>query len=241
MSGPVSLLGKPIPTIERNEGAKLAALLSIAGLIAGPITVGLVYPVGRWSIRHPHSAQYIFGAPLGITLAVSLAARGLVCGFGGFCKAISLVMLSTLAYFVAFWVAGRLELVFLSSERPPFNYPLSMFRRGLSCARRCISAGLSEGDIRNLGYKVLFCSVLCGILGIVGWDLGPYFGIYFWPVLRDLGLTPTDETFQNALYGDESHYFSLYVIWQTGTAAALGFVLQSRKSLSPAAPSHANG
>ena len=83
--------------------------------------------------------------------------------------------------------------------------------------------------------------MLCGILGIVGWDLGPYFGIYFWPVLRDLGLTPTDETFQNALYGDGSHYFSLYVIWQTGTAADLGFVLQSRKSLSPAAPSRGNG
>jgi hypothetical protein len=84
-----------------------------------------------------------------------------------------------------------------------------------------------KGISGTVGYKVLFCSVLCGILGIVGWDLGPYFGIYFWPVLRDLGLTPTDETFQNALYGDGSHYFSLYVIWQTGTAAALGFVLQS--------------
>jgi len=84
-----------------------------------------------------------------------------------------------------------------------------------------------KGISGTVGYKVLFCSVLCGILGIVGWDLGPYFGIYFWPVLRDLGLKPTDETFQNALYGDGSHYFSLYVIWQTGTAAALGFVLQS--------------
>jgi hypothetical protein len=151
MSGPVSLLGKPISTIERNEGAKLAALLSIAGLIAGLITVGLVYPVGRWSIRHPHSAQYIFGAPLGITLAVSLAARGLVCGFGGFCKAISLVMLSTLAYFVAFWVAGRLELVFLSSERPPFNYPLSMFRPGAFLCSAVYFCWSIRRDIRNLG------------------------------------------------------------------------------------------
>jgi hypothetical protein len=227
MSGPVSLLGKPISTIERNAGAKLAALLSIAGLIAGLITVGLVYPVGRWSIRHPHSAQYIFGAPLGITLAVSLAARGLVCGFGGFCKAISLVMLSTLAYFVAFWVAGGLELVFLSSERPPFNYPLSMFRRGLSCARRCISAGLSEGDIRNRWVQgsLLFCAVRHPRHRWLG--SRTVFRHIFLAVLRDLGLTPTDETFQNALYGDGSHYFSLYVIWQTGTAAALGFVLQS--------------
>ena len=42
MSGPVSLLGKPVPTIERNEGAKLVALLSVAGLIAGLISTGLV-------------------------------------------------------------------------------------------------------------------------------------------------------------------------------------------------------
>jgi hypothetical protein len=132
MSGQLSLLGKPTLTIERNEGAKLVAHLSIAGLIAGLITVSLVYPAGRLSIRHPHSAQYIVGAALGITLAVSLAARGLLRGFGGFCKAISLVMLSTLAYFVAFWVAGGLELVFFNSERPPLDYPLAMFAGGFA-------------------------------------------------------------------------------------------------------------
>ena len=95
----------------------------------------------------PALRQYIFGAPLGITLAVSLAARGLVCGFGGSCKAISLVMLSTLAYFVAFWVAGRLELLRTAAiQLPAFKISPGAFL--CSAVYFCWSI---RRDIRNLG------------------------------------------------------------------------------------------
>jgi hypothetical protein len=246
MSGPVSLLGKPIPTIERNEGAKLVALLSVAGLIAGLISAGLVYPVGGLYLRHFRNAQYIFGVPLGLTLAFSLAARGLLRGLGGFCKGISLVALSSVAYVVAWWIAAGLGLAFHGSDRPPFNYPVSMFAGGFAGGFLVLGGVFllvypswewptienAREPSQTAAFKVLLSSVLCGILGIVGWDLGPYFGIYFWSVLHDLGLTPTDETFQNALYGEKTCYLSLFVVWQTGTAAALGFVLQSHRPTS---------
>jgi hypothetical protein len=60
------------------------ALLSVAGLIAGLINVVLVYPFGRLSFSYPDSDLYIFGAPLGITLAVSLAMARTVAWTWGF-------------------------------------------------------------------------------------------------------------------------------------------------------------
>jgi hypothetical protein len=234
MSGPVSLIGKPIPTIERNEGAKLVALLSVAGLIAGLISAVLVYPVG--------GPQYIFGVPLGITLALSLAARGLLRGLVGFCKGISLVALSSVAYVVAWWIAAGLGPAFHGSN----DYPVSMFAGGFAGGFLVLGGAFllvypswewptienAREPSQTAAFKVLLSSVLCGILGIVGWDLGPYFGIYFWSVLHDLGLTPPTETFQNALYDEKTCYLSLFVVWQTGTAAALGFVLQSHRPTS---------
>ena len=167
------------------------ALLSVAGLIAGLISAGLVYPVGGLYLRHFRNAQYIFGVPLGITLALSLAARGLLRGLGGFCKGISLVALSSVAYFVAFWIAAGLGLAFHGSSRPPFDFPVSMFAGGFAGgflvrgvfllaypSREWPTIENAREPSQTAAFKVLLSSVLCGILGIVGWDLGPHLGIY---------------------------------------------------------------
>jgi hypothetical protein len=47
-------------------------------------------------------------------------------------------------------------------------------------------------------------TILSGALAVIGWALGPYFGIHLWSALHALGYTPPHETFQNALLGDRS-------------------------------------
>ena len=110
MSGSLNLLGESKGSVEPKRGPGLVALLSIAGLIAGLLTVGLVYPVGRLSVRHTQLAWYILGGLFGTTLAISLVTCGVLHGLTGFGKAISLVALSIGAYFVSFWVAEDIEL-----------------------------------------------------------------------------------------------------------------------------------
>jgi hypothetical protein len=170
---------------------------------------------------------FILGTPLGVCLTVSLATCGILRGFNGLCKAILIVVLSSLAYFVSVRVAVGLELAFPTPlEYPPLHYPRSMFAGGF------VGGFLMLGGIfvlvyptfrwptienaqepsRTVAFKVLLFSVLCGVVGIVGWGLGPYLGVLVWSVLHDLGLTSPTETFQYALHGEPSHRFSLFVV-----------------------------
>ena len=210
-------------------------LLSLTGLIAGLLTACLVYPVGRLSIIHTRMAWYLLGAPFGAAVAVSLASCRVFRGLQGFWKAILLLALSIAAYFLSYWVAALAE---LSIHRQGFV-------RGQTISSFALFAGGFVGGLLVLGgafllayprsgfgtgtttLKVLLASVLCGILGIVGWTLGPYLGIHVWSMMHTLGLTPSTETFQNALHGDISRQYSLFVVWQTCTAFLLGLILQA--------------
>ena len=214
------------------------ALLPLAGLIAGLVTAGLDYPVGRLCVKHPLFGWLILGGPFGAAVAVSLVTCRVLRGFSGFWKAILLVALSSGTYFVSLWLAAGVEFAVtygkpLDMGQTPSNSPVSMFAGGF------VGGLLVLGGAFLLAYprsgfvtgtttlKVLFASVLCGILGIVGWTLGPYLGIHVWSIMHTLSLTPSTETFQNALHGDISRQYSLFVVWQTCTAFLLGLILQA--------------
>jgi hypothetical protein len=238
MSGQLSLLGKPTLTVERDDGTKLVLLLSITGLIAGLLTAGFDYHVGRLFRGHPALGLCILGAPFGVSLAVSLVACGVLRGFSGIWKAISPPALSAGAYFVSSMVAFNVEIAldgYHPMGQPPSEAPLSLFAGGFVGGFLVLGSILllvhGNGRPRGLALKVLVSSVICGILGIVGRKLGPYLGIYLWSVFHDLCLTPPTETFQNAL-GEPSRQYSLYVVWQTGVATMLGFILQSHRPTS---------
>jgi hypothetical protein len=234
MRGSLSLPGESTESDEPKRGPGLVALLSIAGLIAGLLTAGLVYPVGRLSVTHTRLAWYILGGPFGATLAISLLACGVLHRLRGFGKAISLAVLSIGAYFVSFWVAASIELMLHRGGfyRGPEVSSLALFAGGFVGSLLVFGSVFllvyPERPSRSLAFKLFCSSVLCGILAVVGWTLGPSFGMYIWSALHALGRTPPTETFQNALYGDSSRQFSLFVIWQTGTAFLLGLILQSR-------------
>jgi len=136
-----------------------------------------------------------------------------------------------MAYFVSFWVAAAIELTLRRGglDRASEISSLALFAGGfVGCLLVFSSVFLlvyPERRSRSLAFKVLCSSILCGILAVVGWTLGPSVGTYIWYALHALGQTPPTETFQNALYGDSSRQFSLFVVWQTGTAFLLGLIL----------------
>jgi hypothetical protein len=63
-----------------------------------------------------------------------------------------------------------------------------------------------------------------GILGVIGWALGPSLGMAIWYGAHGLGLTAPDETSRNSL-GQHSDVFALNVVWQTGMALVLAIML----------------
>jgi MFS family permease len=237
MESPLSLLGERTESVERKGGPGLVALLSVAGLVAGLLTAALLYPAGRLSTMHTRLAWYILGGPFGAALALSLAACRVFRGLAGFWKAVLLVALSIGAYFVSFWVTAGVELLRYrkASMGVAVSYSyFSLFAGGLVGGLLVLGGVFllihPKQRFRSLAFKVFFSSVLCGVLAVVGWRLGPSLGMYIWSALHDLGETPPTETFQNALYGERSRQLSLYVVWQTGTAFLLGLILQSRSS-----------
>jgi hypothetical protein len=213
------------------------ALLSLTGLIAGLVTAGLDYPVHRLCREHPSFGWLILGGPFGAAVAVSLATCRVLRGISGFWRAILLVALSSGTYFVSLCLAVGVELAVTSGKQLSMgqtNSPVSMFAGGFAGGLLVLGGAFllvyprSGFGTGTTTLKVLFASVLCGILGIVGWTLGPYLGIHVWSMMHTLGLTPSTETFQNALHGDTSCQYSLFVVWQTCTAFLLGLILQAR-------------
>ena len=228
MPGTLSLFREPTPGKSSRGG--IVVPTAFAGLVSGLITVGLVYPIGQLSIKYHQLAMYLLGAPFGAVLAAYLASYKLLRGLGGLWRAIFLVTVSMGTYFVSFILAGLVE--FAVHASPGSVSPISLFAGGF------VGGFVILGTVTLLVYpttnfaslrqRIFFAAILSGALGVIGWALGPYFGIHLWSALHALGYTPPDETFQNTLLGDRSRWLSLFVVWQTGTAFLLGFILPRR-------------
>lgn len=237
MSEPLSLLVRQ-GSLKLKRRSAFIAIVAVAGLVAGFFTACLDYPMARIHREHEIFARCALGAPLGLALAISLASCGVLRGFGGLCRAISFVPLSCVSYFAAFWVAVYTELLVNNSmpmSGAQSNSALSMFAGGFVGGFLILDGVPILVDPKEMSatrfFKVFGASLICGTLGIVGWMLGPYLGIHVWSVVHTLGLRPDTETFQNAQF-DVSRTFSLFVVWQTGTALLLGLILRSVQSRS---------
>lgn len=66
-------------------------------------------------------------------------------------------------------------------------------------------------------------AVVSGLLGVVGWQLGPSLGKMLWTI-RPNHPQPGTDSFNS---------FSLYPIWQTGMALFIGFIAQRRSDDEP--------
>ena len=209
--------------IERGGGYQLVLPLSLTGFLSGMITSGLVYPTGKLG-------GYFLGCVFGASLAAPLLAYGMLRGPW---KAICLPVMAAAAYYFSIVVAAVVELNLpwqnWSMGQDSRNSPVALFAGGFA-GGFLVLGGIaflvySKVGIRTLATKSLAWSVVGGVLGVIGWMLGPSLGMFIWSGVHALGLTAPTETFQNALYGETSHQYSLFVVWQTGMALVLAIML----------------
>jgi hypothetical protein len=204
--------------------------MPLAGLLSGLITAGLVYPAGRLGMSVPGG---VFGVAMAITLSVCRVPLRPW-------RAILLAVAAAVAYYLSWCTAAIVELGFSggNSMGQPFDVsPVTMFVGGavggfvvLVVILRLVGPKVA---IRTLAEKAVIGSLVAGSLGVIGWSLGPSLGMAIWSVLHGMSLTFPTETFQNALEGQTSHGYSLFVVWQTGMALMLAVMLQRYKPQSP--------
>ena len=182
MSGPLSLAERndAKDKVKQRSAASLVVVISIGGLIAGLLTAALDYPLSR--LRLPGHGLFVLGllgAPFGVALVISLAVGGLLRGLAVFWKTLPIIVLSSSAYLVSYWAAVGVELASgkrqLMDQYPSYS-PLSMFTGGFLGGFLLFYGVLLLFHPRQICVSVMFriilSSVLTGVLGIVGWNLG---------------------------------------------------------------------
>lgn len=208
-------------------------LMTLAGLLSGIVTAGAC----------DADFGYGLGAPFGLVIASFLLIGRTI---RDPLKAIAIVGLSTVGFYVAVVLADLLALAFPGPGewsfgggvlRPPI---ISLLVSGAFGELVFLLGTLvltSPRDMRSvLVAKAVAWSPLGGATAAAAWPLGPSFGMWAWLVLHTAGVTSPRNTIQNALYnngayGAPNHLYAVFILWQTGTAFALGWNLRSVRDL----------
>jgi hypothetical protein len=187
------------------------------------------------------------GAVFGIFLALPMVISGIL-GSGilkSTLKGLGLIAVSTAAYFFAYMTAMGLQMHFPQivpeAERwnmgtPEQASPTALFVGGLVGGFLIFaSVVFLAGPKLNKGARsqeILRGALLGGALGIAGWALRSSVGAASWNLFHYFGLTPPWELsprqWYNGIndYGERTRMYSLYIVWQTGIAAAIGIMLR---------------
>jgi hypothetical protein len=217
---------------DQNRELPLALFTASAGLISALITICLNYPIryfaallnSRWGL----GSILLPGAMFGLVFSGCLAFRGYLRNPW---KSIVIGAAFGLSYYLSMWIAINVELY------SPFGRPgneVGLVSNSAMFAGGLVGAFLVVGAVSVLNSRIawerrvlkgIYWSPVGGILGVIGWTLGPYLGMVIWSVVHALGLTAPTETFQNAR-GETSHMYSLWIVWQTGIGLVLGLVLR---------------
>lgn len=221
-------------------GNKLAVLLALGGLVSGLLTSVLMYP-------DKQEAGFASAALFGSFLAFPLAISGILDSkvLFSLLKALGLIGVTTVAYFISFLTAFGVQLsvpqivpsaeVWSMGNYEPAS-PIALFVGGL-VGGFVVSAGvvfLSRSEISKgtRTRKVIQGALFGGGLGVAGWALRSSVGAATWNLLHAFRLTPPWEQnprywFGNVYdYNQTSRMYSLYVVWQTGMAMAVGIMLR---------------
>jgi len=221
-------------------GNKLMVLLAFGGLVSGLLTSVLMAPGQQ-------EAGLYCGAVFGSFLAVPLViSRILDAGIlYSFLKALGLIVVSTAAYLFAYLTAFGVQLNFPqivpNAERWDMGTaepasPIALFVGGLVGGFLVFGAVMffSPPEIGKgtRVRKVIQGALLGGVLGVAAWALRSSVGVALWNLFHAFGLTPRWELsprmwFHGVYdYGGTARMYSLYVVWQTGVATAVGIMLR---------------
>ena len=225
---------------QEQLGKKFVLLFGVAGLVSGLLTSISTYPNGQ-------EGGLYSGSIFGLFLLLCLAAPEFVdAPWKTISKGVVMIAATTVAYFLSFLAAFELQLHFpaivprderwsMGTHEPASAVALLLggFIGGLIVF--CSALLLFGPRIRKdtLLRNTLLGAVIGGVLGIAGWALRSSVGVAVWHLLHAFRLTPRWEGTPRQWYGGEYDYsettrmYSLYVVWQTGIATALGMALRA--------------
>jgi hypothetical protein len=204
--------------------SQLLLRLTLTGLLSGLITDVLACSIKGSSGIYWIGGVFGFVVGIGLLLAKRLRRAWM---------AVVMIVPTALAFWMSLWVAGT---TLHWTDHPSFLFdtettitPLGAFTGGIVGGFMVLAtfsaACYPKMGILHVTVESLKWSPVGGILGVVGWSLGPFLGIAIWFMLRALGLTPLGQTSLNAVQTGSINALSLYVVWQAGMCVALSFML----------------
>ncbi len=214
-------------------GNKLVVALGLCGLASGIVTCAFIYPDAHANGMSP-------GIIFGIFLAIPLALLRIL----NFLEAVVLVVYSFAIYLVAFFTAFVFQLTvpgtvpeadLWSMSHGETPAPIPLFIGGLIGGFVLFAAVMFVARIppRRCISNALVGAVLGGVLGSAGWVLGVPLGLAVWHFLHIFDLTspwgggPQTCLGEGCGYTELVHTYSLFMVWQTGVAVAVGAMLRS--------------
>jgi len=230
------------PVSVKRESLSTITLLSILGLTAGCLSIVIPALLTGWTSPLFVGSSLgifpgdIFGAAISVYFLVFAGIRSVV-------KATALIVSSAFAYFMAMLI-GIFGGGFLSasmglqanhaSAELDASTVLPVSIAGSVGAWIVLAAVLriySETSWRRVVAKSTPWSLVGGLLGLVGWGLGPSLGSATLAVLEFLHLETMDKS--TAAAGGTLNGYSGHLVWQSGMGVVLGIVLSETRLLLP--------
>lgn len=221
-------------------GKKIVMLLALSGLLSGLLTC-VYLPPDR------EEAGLYCGVLFGFFFAVPLAISGIL-GTGiisNLLRVLGLIAISAAAYLLASFIAIGIQMGFpqivpsnerwdMSTEEPASATALFIggLIGGLIVFTGLVFLSRSEANKGTHARKIILGTLLGGVLALIGWALRSSIGASTWHLLHSFGLTPAWELSPRQPFhghydiGQRSRMYSLYIVWQTGVAAAAGFMFR---------------
>lgn len=206
---------------DRNIGnAPLTISLSVAGIISGFLSIWLM-PLG-----------YFLGGVFGVAIAICLALSGILRNAW---KLALVVSVSVVSYVLSIFGVFLIEAANRMLSQPPAHEhqaisTAALAMGGILGAYLLLGATvrITAPEIVNGSFSVqlLLWSLSGGLLGAIGWVLGPSLGAGIQSTLHNFGLLE----FRAALYSKPENWYSLLIVWQSGIGLVLGLLLRKRNA-----------
>jgi hypothetical protein len=203
--------------------------LALTGVLSGFLTCASGHFLEMFGSASQDLSLFI-GAILGI---VFICYWWIFRDFRSIWKSIGFVAASTVAYIFAMF--GGLN----TPIRFDFLSPLVGSDQARNLAI-CFTGGIIGGAIFFTSVLVLLpkrtewksvplhassFSVLSGVLGMIGWGLGPSLGTTAWHLLKVTHLAEQYQYTQSQPSGGANNYYALFLVWQAGAVILVGFFL----------------
>lgn len=209
-------------------------VLTVAGLISGLLTCAISY-ANSSGVFH---FQWYSGVLFAVAISGCLATFGLLSDAYKFARLLALTSLaypfSFLASFVFEATIGALLSILMQHAGHPSI--LAIFVGGLAGGFLILvevlyqlGPGIRKSDLVR---GALTWSLLGGLTGVLGWELGSTLGNGLWSIGRTTNLIASSENYPRTIE-DSSHMLSLFVVWQTGMGFVMGLVLRRYKATAP--------